>query len=276
MKLLNKINDLFVRVKKNEDELLDTLTEIDGHLRKLDRKMLHEDMDGICKRIRDCAHKLLPMDAFDDSLHPSSSSVQHKNHLLDQDLYLLQKRYRELKYHPPSLCLMYLVIFPKDAVLKKSYTIYRWIGDGYIGKTKEKTAEEVGEEVIDELLKLNMIVPYGNTKCPLVNKFQIHPHIHPLLESSFSPYKKNAHHLGYYLGLTRLVLEKQKVMLGDGVGLIPADSRWRIFNIGANYLNFQSQWLSKSKRVSLKMLQCNLVVGKIHLHITLKWGVKNS
>ena len=77
-----------MRVKKNEDELLDTLTEIDGHLRKLDRKMLDEDMDGICKRIRDCAHKLLPMDAFDDSLHPSSSSVQHKNHLLDQDLYI--------------------------------------------------------------------------------------------------------------------------------------------------------------------------------------------
>lgn len=31
----------------------------------------------------------------------------------------------------------------------------------------EKTAEEVGEDVIDELLKCNMIVPYSNGMSPL-------------------------------------------------------------------------------------------------------------
>lgn len=253
--------------------MLDTLEEVDGHFRKLDKKRLDQEMDGICKRIGECAHKLLPMDDYDEEDHKSSeilhsSSTQHNNHLLLERYCMLRQQ--------RSVCLLSLLVFPEHAIIKNLSTIYWWIGESYVENTEDKTAEEVGEDVIDELLKLNLIVPYGNAKYPLVNKFQIHPHIHPLLESSFSPYKKNAHHLGYYLGLTRLVLEKQKVMLGDGVGLIPADSRWRIFNIGANYLNFQSQWLSKSKRVSLKMLQCNLVVGKIHLHITLKWGVKNS
>ncbi|KAK8466335.1 hypothetical protein PHAVU_008G066501 [Phaseolus vulgaris] len=63
---VNKIKDVFARVKKNEEELLDTLAEVHGHLRKLDRRKLDEDMDDICKRIIDSAHKLLPMDAFDD------------------------------------------------------------------------------------------------------------------------------------------------------------------------------------------------------------------
>ncbi|KAL2330325.1 hypothetical protein Fmac_017906 [Flemingia macrophylla] len=37
---LEKINDLFLRVKRNEDELLDTLTEVYGRLGKLDRKRI--------------------------------------------------------------------------------------------------------------------------------------------------------------------------------------------------------------------------------------------
>lgn len=67
MKLLNKINDLFVRVKKNEDELLNKLVEVDGHLHKLDGKRLDVEIDSICKRMRDFAHKLLPMDPFGDN-----------------------------------------------------------------------------------------------------------------------------------------------------------------------------------------------------------------
>ncbi|KAH1044923.1 hypothetical protein GYH30_026248 [Glycine max] len=61
MRELNSINELFMRVKKKEEELLDILAEVDEHLHKLDRKRL-EDMVGICKRIRDSAHKLLPME----------------------------------------------------------------------------------------------------------------------------------------------------------------------------------------------------------------------
>ena len=45
-----------------------------GHLRKLERRKLDEEMDGICKRIRDSAEKLVPMDGFDES----SKEEDHK------------------------------------------------------------------------------------------------------------------------------------------------------------------------------------------------------
>lgn len=56
-----------MRVKKNEDELLNKLVEVDGHLHKLDGKRLDVEIDSICKRMRDFAHKLLPMDPFGDN-----------------------------------------------------------------------------------------------------------------------------------------------------------------------------------------------------------------
>ena len=77
---VNKIEDVFVRVKKNEEELLDTLAEVFDHLRKLDRRKLDEDMDGICKRIRDSAHKLLPMDGFVDSSKEENHNGGQKFH----------------------------------------------------------------------------------------------------------------------------------------------------------------------------------------------------
>ncbi|KAG5092608.1 hypothetical protein JHK82_051386 [Glycine max] len=137
--------------------MLDTLAEVDGHLRKLDKKRLDQEMDGICKRIRECAHKLLPMDDYDEEDHKSSeilhsSSTQHNNHLLLERYCMLgQQR---------SVCLLPLLVFPEHAIIKNLRTIYWWIEEGYVENTEEKTAEEVGEDVIDELLKLNLIVPY--------------------------------------------------------------------------------------------------------------------
>lgn len=160
---LNKINDVFMRVKKNEEEMLDTLEEVDGHFRKLDKKRLDQEMDGICKRIRECAHKLLPMDDYDEEDHKSSeilhsSSTQHNNHLLLERYCMLRQQ--------RSVCLLSLLVFPEHAIIKNLSTIYWWIGESYVENTEDKTAEEVGEDVIDELLKLNLIVPYGNAKYP--------------------------------------------------------------------------------------------------------------
>ncbi|TKY65542.1 Disease resistance RPP13 protein 4 isoform X1 [Spatholobus suberectus] len=98
-------------------------------------------MDGICKRIRERAHKLLPMDAFESSeddkssqiLHSSyPSSTQHNNYFLlpcDENLLQQDNLALDMRLHPLKRCLL-------------------------------KTAEEVGGDVIDELLKSNLIVPY--------------------------------------------------------------------------------------------------------------------
>ncbi|RDX91383.1 Disease resistance RPP13-like protein 4, partial [Mucuna pruriens] len=259
--VLNKIKEVFMRVKKNEEELLDTLNEVDGHLRKLDRKMLDEEMDGICKRIRDSAHKLLPMEAFDSSqddhntekLHSHTSSTQHNNQLLlaphvNMTLDMLE--------NPLQSCMTSLSIFPEHAVIKKRQTIYWWIGEGFVKNTTEKTAEELGEDVIDQLLKFNMIVPYGTGKCPVVKKFQINPQIRPELE--LYVLREKQLHLGNYFRsrfyFACLVLEQQKVILGDGVRSKSDNLIWTVFNVNASYLNFGSQWLDEMKYIQVLQL----------------------
>ena len=55
---LNKIKDLFKIVKKNEEELLDTLAVVDGYLRNKNIPKLMEVKEDICKRIRNSTQKL--------------------------------------------------------------------------------------------------------------------------------------------------------------------------------------------------------------------------
>ncbi|KAG5095668.1 hypothetical protein JHK84_051256 [Glycine max] len=239
--------------------MLDTLEEVDGHFRKLDKKRLDQEMDGICKRIGECAHKLLPMDDYDEEDHKSSeilhsSSTQHNNHLLLERYCMLRQQ--------RSVCLLSLLVFPEHAIIKNLSTIYWWIGESYVENTEDKTAEEVGEDVIDELLKLNLIVPYGNAKYPLVNKFQIHPHILPLLESS-DLYEKRQLHLGYYLQqsmLACLVLEQQKVIQVDGN---LKELRRLSIHIGSEAVIKDGEFESLGELSALK-------------HLKISWGVSET
>ncbi|RDX91152.1 hypothetical protein CR513_26904, partial [Mucuna pruriens] len=57
---LINIKDLFSMVKKNEDELLDTLTVVDGYLRNSNLRKLMQEKQDICIRIRNSTLKLLP------------------------------------------------------------------------------------------------------------------------------------------------------------------------------------------------------------------------
>ncbi|KAL7216112.1 hypothetical protein ACSBR1_028118 [Camellia fascicularis] len=52
-----------------------------------------------------------------------------------------------------KVCLFCLSIFPEKAVVKKKQLIYWWIGEGLISKSKDKSAEEVGEGVFMKLLR---------------------------------------------------------------------------------------------------------------------------
>ncbi|KAK7295637.1 hypothetical protein RJT34_18548 [Clitoria ternatea] len=57
---LMKIKDLFSIVKRNEDELLDTLTTVYKYLHDSNIDKLMEEKERICERIQDSARKLLP------------------------------------------------------------------------------------------------------------------------------------------------------------------------------------------------------------------------
>ncbi|XP_068484918.1 disease resistance RPP13-like protein 4 [Phaseolus vulgaris] len=259
---LNKIKDVFVRVKKNEEELIDTLAEVHAHLRKLDRKKLDEDMDFICKRIRDSAHKLLPMDAFDDSYKEEDhkgNQIFHSSQELQQPHQKIWSLEDYLRLdHLSKGCLFSLLIFPDNTVIRKSNAINLWIGEGLIVDKENKTTKEWGEDVIDNLLKCRVIVRYGNEKCPLIKKFRILPNIRRHLKSYTNEYVDR---LEYNLEksrfqktrLNRLKLEQNRVILGD----------WHfdysihtIFNVGASYLNFRPQWVKQFPNLKVLQLGC--------------------
>ncbi|WVZ08605.1 hypothetical protein V8G54_021951 [Vigna mungo] len=240
---LSKIKDVFVRVKKNEEELLDILAEVYGHLHKLDREKLNEDMDGICERIRDSAHNLLPKDAFNELSkmedHSSEELVQphQKKSWTAEDFNLLGL--------PSRFCMFSLLIFPENAVIRKRNSIHLWIEEGLITNTEKKTAEEKGEDVIDDLLKFKVIVRYGSTKDPIVNKFQILPHVRSQLKLYLDGNSE-------YIRPSRLLLDRKKVIVG-GVDTKNVTLR-NIYNIGASYLNFGPQWVTDQWK-NLEMLQ---------------------
>ncbi|KAK7374236.1 hypothetical protein VNO80_07663 [Phaseolus coccineus] len=115
-------------------------------IKDLERKKLDEDNDDICKRIKDSTHKLLPMDAFDDS----SKEEDHKGGQIFHSSQQLQQPRKEMQL----IC----------------------------GSERVSTAQELGEDVIDDLWKCNVIVRYGNGKGSLINKFRILPNVHRELE----------------------------------------------------------------------------------------------
>ncbi|BAT83657.1 hypothetical protein LR48_Vigan03g053800 [Vigna angularis] len=239
---LNRIKDVFVEVKKNEEKLLDTLAEVYVHLHRLDRKKLDEDMEGICKRIRDSAHNLLPTLVFDDSYKEEDDRGSPQQ--------LVQPPQRQSltagDVNIPDDQLYYflcLLIFPENAIIRKGIAINLWIAEGLI--TEKETADELGEDVVHKLLELKVIVRYGSTNDPLVNKFQI-PHD---IRSQFKFY------LDRDLKSIRprhLLLYRKKFTIG-GIDTKNVTS-FNIFNIGTSYLNFGPQWVTDSFK-NIEVLQ---------------------
>ncbi|XP_047161756.1 uncharacterized protein LOC124831723 [Vigna umbellata] len=243
---LKRIKDVFVEVKKNEEKLLDKLAEVYGHLQRLDRKKLDEDMEGICKRIRDSAHNLLPTLVFDDSYKEEDDRGAKISHSSKQ---LVQPHQRQSWTagdfnpldNPFNDFLLRLLIFPENAIIRKRIAINLWIAEGLIENTEKKTAEELGEDVVHDLLKFKVIVRYGSTKDPHVNKFRISPDI--------------KFYVDRYINFIRppcLLLDRKKFTIGGidtkGVTLI------NFFNIGSSYLNFKPQWVTDQLK-DLKVLQ---------------------
>ncbi|XP_068484935.1 probable disease resistance protein At1g62630 [Phaseolus vulgaris] len=156
-------------------------------------------MDDICKRIRDSAHKLLPMDGFVDSSKEENHNGGQKFHSSQQLQQPLQKKWTWTDYHRldslPKDIMKTLLIFPENAVIRKRNLINLWIGEGVVEGTENKIAEKLGEDLIDELLCSKVILRYGNGKGPSINKFGILPDFRRQMELFVT--RKDVHHDGY-------------------------------------------------------------------------------
>ncbi|RDX92554.1 Disease resistance RPP13-like protein 4, partial [Mucuna pruriens] len=262
---LNNIKDLFSIVKRNEEELLDTLTVVDGYLRNSNIRKLKQEEKAICERIRISKQKLLPTGG---ATHQSSNiEVSQEKTFQHEKLDKGEEMNKALspqsfKVHYNDLDRLHkrfflsLLLFPKNAIIKKNTLHFWWasvVGYIMIGQF---------EFVFEYLFDRKLIVPHGNGKCPVVSKFKINPCIHHMLvwpmlqndeEQLCDTYSKliafphrNASH-------PSLLLDQPKVKLSDRFGFKTTHCR-AVFNVGASYLNFEPQWMVKMKHLEVLQL----------------------
>lgn len=173
----------------------------------------------------------------------------------------LQSSYHEVENHQIKLCLLSLSIFPENYPIKKRLLIYWWIGEGFINGTGDKTAEEVGEEVFEKLIKQGLITPVvdRHDSWSIVNKCNLHPWIHRMLVwlakdielfefVTKSPNTKVPKHRRLCL-----VSMTQNYSSADQYPAMP-ENLWTIFNLSEQYLHFKPDWLTKLKIIEVLQL----------------------
>ncbi|KAK7333567.1 hypothetical protein VNO80_30342 [Phaseolus coccineus] len=216
---LISIKNLFSMVKENEQELLDTLTMVDGYLRNNIPKLIEEE-EKICGKIRESTKKLLPLDQIIRANKKADESRgitvqdwklgerEEVNTSLpltlkpeeSEELGMIKKNYGSLD-DIKKKCLLSLLHFPENSIIKKRNIILWWV-------EVTNTAKGNGEFMFGELTDLKLIVPHNTCK--------------------------------------------KKVELSDEFGF-----EWNhltgIFKVGASYLQFGPQSMAKMKH--LKALQ---------------------
>ncbi|CAJ1964380.1 unnamed protein product [Sphenostylis stenocarpa] len=166
---LIEIMDLFFMVKENE-ELLDILTEVDGYIRKKNIGKLMEEKEEICKRIRKSKQKLL-------RAATESSNTEATKELLNRE---------------KENAALSLSHFQDLEMFKKRKLILWWIAvDCVIKRPWQNRAEEI-ESVFGYLLNHKLIVPYGNDKYPVrsrINPCIRHESVRQLLQNDAKSFR---------------------------------------------------------------------------------------
>ncbi|XP_050221071.1 disease resistance protein RPM1-like [Mercurialis annua] len=89
-------------------------------------------------------------------LHESLSSEIISNSQLVVISKSLMRSFRHLSSTIKS-CFLYFSIFPEDYSVKRGRLIRAWVAEGFVKKTPSRTAEEVAEDCLNELVERNLI-----------------------------------------------------------------------------------------------------------------------
>nr|XP_027118736.1 uncharacterized protein LOC113735978 [Coffea arabica] len=121
-----------------------------------------------------------------------------------------------------------------------------------VTNTSEKTAEEVGEDVFNELINESFTIPIFENLSPNINTFIVHPWIRRMLISiakrlsffEFTPsgMPSNGHRRAFLLPGG-----------SDSYSTMTEDTLM-VFNVNDQYLGFKPDWLSKLNRVEVLQL----------------------
>ncbi|KAL3719083.1 hypothetical protein ACJRO7_004086 [Eucalyptus globulus] len=161
-----------------------------------------------------------------------------------------------------NLCLLSLAIFPENSIIKKRSLIYWWIGQDLVSQKEDKTAEQVGEEVYNELLQQDLIEPDDNDASPLKNRCKMKPLIRYrlLLEAKeaglfyFESKDETSHE-----DLKNLSSSRLRLIVGGRDSpqyekLAKDEHVHTVFNVNQQYIELQSGLLSNMKKLAVLQL----------------------
>ncbi|CAL4987561.1 unnamed protein product [Urochloa decumbens] len=88
----------------------------------------------------------------------SIGSALEKNPDLEGMKQILSLSYYDLPYHL-KICLLYLSIYPEDFKIERDSLIQQWIAEGFVGRERGLSVEEVAEGYFNELINRSMVQP---------------------------------------------------------------------------------------------------------------------
>ncbi|KAG5224235.1 disease resistance RPP13 protein [Salix suchowensis] len=182
-----------------------------------------------------------------------------------------QASYDTLEKLELRLCFLFFSVFPENAKIKKRPLIYWWIGEGLIAATADKTAEEEGESIFQELIDLQFIEPYHEIPSPDVNACKMHPWLRHLAislaqEAKLFEFDSSGTPSGRSSGCQRECL----VLGGENSLADPSrnvENLLTVFNVSEKYLDLNLDCLSKLKKVEVLQLGAWHCSRKHHIEV---------
>uniref|UniRef100_A0A6N2KUP7 NB-ARC domain-containing protein n=1 Tax=Salix viminalis TaxID=40686 RepID=A0A6N2KUP7_SALVM len=185
-----------------------------------------------------------------------------------------QASYDTLEKLELRLCFLFFSVFPENAEIKKRPLIYWWIGEGLIPATDDKTAEEEGESIFQELMDLHFIEPYHeipDKPSPDVNACKMHPWLRHLAislaqEAKLFEFDSSGTPSARSYGCQRECL----VLGGNNSSDRPTsnvENLLTVFNVREQYLDLNPDWLSKLKKVEVLQLGAWHCSPKHHIEV---------
>ncbi|RWR84813.1 disease resistance RPP13-like protein 4 [Cinnamomum micranthum f. kanehirae] len=176
----------------------------------------------------------------------------------------------ELRYNdlepPLKRCLLFLCVFPENAIIHKKSIIYWWIGEGLMKPNRVQTAEQAGERCFKMLLLNGLILPISKKHEKNPRCCKLHSSVRQMLISEatkaglcFEIYsneeltKKHNKDDKCPLSCLTATTNKQSVMVSRASLKHESDEFLSLFNISAQYLVCDRDKFSKFK--SIKVLQ---------------------
>ncbi|PRQ48505.1 putative leucine-rich repeat domain, L domain-containing protein [Rosa chinensis] len=176
----------------------------------------------------------------------------------------IRRSYEDLDGTELKVCLLSLSIFPENNAIKKRPLIYWWIGEGFITSTKEKRAEEIGEEIFEKLMRKDLIQPgEGEPNCELlVKSCTMHPWIRRMLISLAS--EARLFHFdsiwpmmpSYSIPTWRraCLVSKDPVKVEPIPEGAELNTLLTLFNVNVQYLDLEQKRLEELKKVEVLQL----------------------